>query len=176
MASSSQPLARRRRAGVLDVAGIVFALLYGAPSLLYPLAPDQSLFFYVGQAWWHGKLPYRDVFDQKPPGIFALYALATWIFGSRLWAVHVFELVGVVLFGALIAAVVRSAKMPAWNGLWGLSCVLFSLVYYSSFDYWNFGQVEYWQGLFALASFVVTVWRPGRPLRAAPSWPACWPD
>lgn len=37
---------------------------------------DAHLFAYIGQKWFAGRLPYRDVWDNKPPGIFLATALA----------------------------------------------------------------------------------------------------
>ena len=37
---------------------------------------DAHLFAYIGQKWFAGHLPYRDVWDNKPPGIFLATALA----------------------------------------------------------------------------------------------------
>ena len=36
---------------------------------------------YVAQRMLHGELPYRDIFDQKPPGVFVAYLLAFGVFG-----------------------------------------------------------------------------------------------
>ena len=44
------------------------------PSLQQPAGADQALYGYVGQRILHGELPYRDAWDQKPPGIHATYA------------------------------------------------------------------------------------------------------
>ena len=49
------------------------------PSLQQPAGADQSLYAYVGQRILHGELPYRDAWDQKPPGVHATYAV--------LWAI-----------------------------------------------------------------------------------------
>jgi hypothetical protein len=37
---------------------------------------DAHLFAYIGQKWFAGRLPYCDVWDNKPPGIFLATALA----------------------------------------------------------------------------------------------------
>ena len=38
-----------------------------------PLHGDKEVFRYVGQLMLRGGVPYRDVFDHKPPLIFVLY-------------------------------------------------------------------------------------------------------
>ena len=54
-------------------------VLLRVPSLQQPAGADQALYGYVGQRILHGELPYRDAWDQKPPGIHATYAV--------LWAI-----------------------------------------------------------------------------------------
>ncbi len=50
------------------------------PSLAQPAGADQALYAYVGQRLLAGEVPYRDAWDQKPPGIHITYAamLAVW--------------------------------------------------------------------------------------------------
>lgn len=36
---------------------------------------DESLYFLMAQAWLHGHLPYTTIWDNKPPGIYAIFAL-----------------------------------------------------------------------------------------------------
>src|SRR5213592_1078140 len=50
------------------------------PSLVQPAGGDQGLYVYEGQRVLAGDVPYRDVWDQKPPAIAFLYA-AAW----RIW-------------------------------------------------------------------------------------------
>jgi hypothetical protein len=50
------------------------------PSLTHPAGGDQGLYLYSGQRVLAGDTPYRDVWDQKPPGIMFVYA-ALW----RIW-------------------------------------------------------------------------------------------
>ncbi len=35
---------------------------------------DESLYFLMAQAWLHGHLPYTTIWDNKPPGIYAIFA------------------------------------------------------------------------------------------------------
>lgn len=144
------------RTRAFDLAGIFFAVLYGLPSLLYPLGADQSLFFYMGRLWFSGGLPYLDAVDQKPPGIYALYGIATAVLGPYPWAIHAFELAGVLATGWCISRIVMR-QSPGSDGVLGLSCVITSVVYFTCFDYWSTGQVEFWQSLFSLASFAVVI-------------------
>ncbi len=56
------------------VAALTAVLLL--PRLWEPLGRDQAVFALVGRLAWEGRLPYRDVFEHKPPGLLILYALA----------------------------------------------------------------------------------------------------
>jgi hypothetical protein len=46
------------------------------PSLVQPAGGDQSLYAYAGQRILAGDVMYRDVWDQKPPAIGVVYAMA----------------------------------------------------------------------------------------------------
>ena len=60
---------------------LLFWLLFGLlvlvrlPSLAQPAGGDQGLYAYAGQRILHGEFPYRDAWDQKPPGVHYTYAL-----------------------------------------------------------------------------------------------------
>ena len=49
-------------------------LLLRLPAIVQPLGADQGLYAYVGERILAGELPYRDAWDQKPPGIHYIYA------------------------------------------------------------------------------------------------------
>ena len=65
---------RRERALALGIGLLV--LLIRAPLVDLPLERDEGEYAYVAWRLEHGELPYRDWFDQKPPGIFLAYRLA----------------------------------------------------------------------------------------------------
>lgn len=45
--------------------------------------PDVGVYLHVAFAWLHGHLPYVSAWEYKPPGLFALYALALRTFDNR---------------------------------------------------------------------------------------------
>jgi len=45
--------------------------------------PDVGVYLHVAFAWLHGNLPYIAAWEYKPPGLFALYALALRLCGER---------------------------------------------------------------------------------------------
>src|SRR3989442_14506242 len=46
----------------------------------------------IGQSLLEGKVLYRDLWDNKPPGIFYLYAVIVKLFGPVMWSVGVVDL------------------------------------------------------------------------------------
>jgi len=71
---SSRILRRREWALALGVGLLV--LLIRAPLVDLPFERDEGGYAYIAWRLGHGELPYRDWFDQKPPGIFLAYRLA----------------------------------------------------------------------------------------------------
>ncbi len=62
---------------------VLLVVLVRSPYLGDPAAdPDEQLYSVMGQAWLAGEMPYRDLWDRKPPGLFALFAGLHWIGGS----------------------------------------------------------------------------------------------
>ena len=59
---------------------LIVLLALRLPSVVQPAGGDQSLYAYEGQRILSGGVPYRDMWDQKPPGIAFVYAglLAIW--------------------------------------------------------------------------------------------------
>jgi hypothetical protein len=102
--------ARRHR---LDSIGVLAAFVYGLPSLAYRYGPDQAMFHYVAREWLDGRLPYRDVFDVKPPGIFVLEALLLALFGESEVVLRVAALVAVVAVGVLAALAFGGEAAPS---------------------------------------------------------------
>lgn len=68
------PSRRRFWLALLVVAAVALALR--APVADLPFERDEGEYAYIAWRWLAGDVPYRDAFDQKPPGIFAFYAAA----------------------------------------------------------------------------------------------------
>jgi hypothetical protein len=112
------------------VSALIAALIIvRLPSLVQPMGPDQGLYAYVGERILHGDLPYRDAFDQKPPGIHYLYA-GLRALSSRDVVVPAADLAAAILGAALLWIVGTRIASPAAGGL---SAVLFLLLSDPSF-------------------------------------------
>ncbi len=105
------------------------------PSLQQPAGADQALYGYVGQRILHGELPYRDAWDQKPPGIHATYAVlwAIWpdervvpaadlavAIATALLLVALGRRIGPPGAGEIAALIVLFLGDPAWGRLGGV--------------------------------------------------------
>jgi 4-amino-4-deoxy-L-arabinose transferase-like glycosyltransferase len=80
------PRARVDWAGFAAVCA--FALLLRVPVANMPLERDEGEYAYIAQQWLQGALPYRDSFDQKPPGVHIVYVLIESLGGTTPAAIH----------------------------------------------------------------------------------------
>ncbi len=142
-----------------DVILMVLALLYSLPSLGYPLGRDQAAHFYMGREWLNGLVPFRDTYDQKPPGIYLIHALGIALFGAHQWVIRLLDLAGILGIGLLAAKTVRRGWKPV-RGEAGIIVLLTAGFYYTCFDYWDTAQVETWEGLALLASYAAVERNP----------------
>ena len=83
-----------------------------------PLDRDEGIFGYTGQTILNNGLPYRDVFDHKPPVVFYLNALALLLVPPTSTGIHIF--LHTYNFLTLIALffVARSYTQSNTTGLW----------------------------------------------------------
>jgi hypothetical protein len=130
--SDARERSTRARAFVLAVlAGITFvALALRVPSIAEPLGIDQGLLASAAYQLSRGQTLYRDVWDQKPPGIYLTYVAAFATLGRKPSSVAWFDILAssataLLLFaivrrlsdvtmGAAAAALYAALTMPAW--------------------------------------------------------------
>jgi hypothetical protein len=95
-------------------------LVVRAQLLAVPLERDEGLYGVIGQAILRGEVPYRDVFEHKPPGLFYLYALAVLLVPPTATGLHTFLLVwnlGTALCASSIAAALATPVAARWTML-----------------------------------------------------------
>ena len=138
---------------MLLVIGII-SLANAAEIAFNPAHHDGAIFVYVGEMWAAGTVPYVQLFDNKPPGIFALIALAA-LTHHTLWALAFIEFLfvmayiltvrktlqvsgapeGVVLFGTLAAAIMinlhlyGTGNMTEVYMLWPMAASMLAFVW-----------------------------------------------
>jgi hypothetical protein len=171
----------------LVAAGLLLFIAARLTALPEPLGIDEGIFATAGWGLTRGLMLYRDVWDQKPPGIHLLYAGAIAILGTHAW-------IAVVLDAAAWTAVVISvaaiaARLASARAAWAASIVL-AIATFPSFAYPYGGFLEravpetFIAPLAAAAVWMILTGRPalaGLAIGAAavfkPTalvyWPAC---
>jgi hypothetical protein len=147
---------------VVMVAVLVLTVLVQSnPGTVIPNR-DYGIFVYIGKQILRGQMPYRDVWDNKPPGIFYLNAAALVIGRGSRWGVWIVECV--FLFGAILLSFNLMKK------LWGIWPAVFGVLI------WLVGLNQTLQGgnfteeyslvfhFFALLVFLKLIEEPGNRL------------
>ena len=100
---------------LLIAALAAFALAYASPALMRITGIDYGIFQYAGEGILSGQLPYRDLYDHKPPTIFYLNALGLALGGGSRWGIWIIELISLTAAGALCALYLRRyfGRLPA---------------------------------------------------------------
>jgi len=106
---------------LLVVAIAARAVTFGNPVLHV----DEQFYYAVADAMRHGALPFVDVWDRKPVGLFLVYLPAA-LFGPVLgiWVYQAFALFCVVVTAAIIA---RLAERAGWSGGALVAAILYIL-------------------------------------------------
>jgi hypothetical protein len=164
-------LATRPDAWLRLVCGVI-VLWAGSQLVLFGFGRDQSIYALVGHGVVDGQMPYRDVWDFKPPGIFLIYAAADALFGATMWGPRIFEALGLIGSGALLVRLSRAYFSDTRPGF--IAAALASLVYVQ-FEFWHTGQPENFGGFFTIAALaVITTNGTRRPARLEYlAWACC---
>mgnify|MGYP002155003277 CR=1 FL=1 len=67
-------------------------LLISLPEVVLPPGRDQGIFLYHGLGLLGGLVPYLNMWDHKPPGIYFIYALALGIFGNHFKSINLIDI------------------------------------------------------------------------------------
>jgi 4-amino-4-deoxy-L-arabinose transferase-like glycosyltransferase len=108
---------------------VLILLLQGAlrfPFLQEPLERDEGAYAYIAQRMLQGEVPYRDIYDHKPPVVYFIYAGVFKLFGDSLAGIRIFTLFFSLILTLLIFAVGYQ--------LWGRSAGLLSAFIYALFS------------------------------------------
>jgi hypothetical protein len=111
--------------------------------VLYGFGRDQPIYSLIGEGILAGKMPYRDLWDIKPPGIYLVFAAAG-LLGHNMWGVRVIEAFGLVAMVWSLAELARAADLPRPAGMIGGA---FAALVYVQLGYWNTAQPEAFGGM-----------------------------
>jgi len=109
-----------------------------------PFGRDQGIFAYIGDTILHGGVPYRDAWDHKTPGLYAIYALAFSLFGRAMPSVHLLEGCALTLTAFIVYLVGRRVRGEA---VAVLAALLYGVGATLLFEWWDRGQAEVYMGL-----------------------------
>ena len=126
--------------------------LEGIHSICYPIARDQATYLYIAQRLWEGKQLYLNLWDNKPPGIFFLYALFVKVFGTAMWSVGMVEILWLTMISCFIFIFAERylGTAPA------VIAVVLHAAWRASLGYWDAAQPENFLMLFVLAAFFLS--------------------
>jgi hypothetical protein len=121
--------------------------------LMFSFGRDQGIYALVGEGLLHGKLPYKDLWDFKPPGIFCVYALAQGVFGKSMLAPRLLEVLGLV---SMVVCAGRLAQTFFGNRTVGYVGGAIAALIHAELEFWHTGQPETFGGFLTFAALVLT--------------------
>ena len=140
------------------VAGIAFLCVQ---ILMFGYGRDQGIYAMVADALVRGKMPYRDAWDFKPPGIFVVYAIARLFFGSSQVGIRVLEVVG--LLGACWG-LVRLSERFFNSRVAGFFAAALAALAHAQLDFWHTGQPESFGGYITIFALMLATPSPEKPV------------
>ena len=94
---------------ILIALGVLIALLPASPLNMPLTYRDSGVFLYMGWRILHGEIPYRDLWDHKPPVIFYVDALGLALANGSRWGVWLIELCSLFIAAYLGFKLVKRA-------------------------------------------------------------------
>ena len=119
-------------------AALFFVLIRAVPNISYPIGRDQATYCVIGQGLLNGQQLYRDLWDNKPPGIFGVYALVVKAFGHVMWSVGLIDILWLLLISYFVF---RFAERYLGTGA-AVIAVVVSATWHANIGYVNAGQPE----------------------------------
>lgn len=120
--------------------------------LVFSFGRDQGIYAVVGEGMLRGKVPYKDLWDFKPPGIFFVYAVAQALFGKSMLAPRLVEVLGLLLLVWCSGRLARTFFGTSTVGYVGGA--LASLIH-AELDFWHTGQPETFGGVLTFVALVL---------------------
>ncbi len=97
---------------------VIVAILTRWPTFVMSVIDwDESLYVIMAQQWWAGHLPYTAVWDNKPIGIYAIFAAFQGIFGDSIFSMRLAGLLAIMGVALLIWRITRHMLRDHPSGL-----------------------------------------------------------
>ncbi len=142
------------------LAALLFVLFRALPNISYPIGRDQATYFVIGESLLKGQRLYRDLWDNKPPGIFAVYALLAKLFGHVMWSVG---LVDILWLLAISYCIFRFAERYLGTAAAAIA-VGVNADWHCRFGYTDACQTECFLMLLVFAGYLAVAGEGRRPL------------
>jgi hypothetical protein len=139
---------------VVCAAGIAYLFLQIS---MFRYGRDQGIYATVAESMLRGGMPYRDAWDFKPPGIFAVYAAVRAIFGPAETSIRAFEVLGLASVAG--AFVLWSAR---FFGDWRVGVVgaALAVLVHAELEFWHTAQPESFGGMLTAWALVLATLEP----------------
>ncbi len=164
MNAETVPKRDRSRTWLLVSLALVF--LRALPNIRFPLERDSATYCLVAQRMLHGLRLYRDLWDNKPPGIFYVYVPIVKLFGPVMWCVGVMDVVWLLAISWCIFRFVQRYLGPEAAAI----AILFNAGWHSTQGYVHAGQPETYLMLCVFTAYLLMSpegrWPPVRWLAA----------
>ncbi|MDC7293473.1 hypothetical protein NXH67_08095 [Butyrivibrio sp. DSM 10294] len=138
------------------LAAALCLMLASRSSFLYPLNnwDDANSYFSVGKGIFNGKMPYRDIFDQKGMYLYFFYGLCYLVSHTTFIGVFIME----IILGALdIAGMYRIVRLYAGKGVaLALAPVSFAMIVCSRSFWWGGAAEEICLPFYIWGLYIVT--------------------
>jgi hypothetical protein len=118
---------------------------------------DQGIYATVAESMMHGGMPYRDAWDFKPPGIFAVYAFVRAVFGRAEWSIRLFEVLGLASVGAAFILVSSRFFQDMRIGVVGAAL---AVLVHGELEFWHTAQPESFGGMLSAWALVFATFEP----------------
>jgi hypothetical protein len=149
MMDKSEPMNRRSRTWMY--AGLALVFLRALPNIRFPLERDSATYCLVAEWMLHGLRLYRDLWDNKPPGIFFVYVPIVKLFGPVMWCVGVMDVVWLLVISYCIFRFVQRYLGPAAAAI----AILFNAGWHSDQGYVHAGQPETYLMLCVFSAYLL---------------------
>lgn len=170
MAGPTRTVAVNRRKSLLVAAAALLACGALVIFLRLPALPqsvidwDESMYLLMARSMLQGHVPYTAIWDNKPPGLFVLFALAQIVFGQTVLAMRLLAVVVVTATTFLLWLYGRSVLGSRAIGA-------LAALFYAVFSTQNGGMASNAEIMFApftVAAFLLLGWRTGVPAAIQP--------
>ena len=142
----------------IEIAAWVVVILACTQILMFPFGRDQGVFATIADTILAGGMPYRDAWDIHPPGVYLAFALSQWLFGHRMVAPRILEVIGLLSLYFPFRTIGRDLYRSREAGIFGWALAALA---YAQAEYWYTGQSESFGAL-------LTVWALAFAVDATP--------